>query len=149
MSKECQSAHPARRRNSATFSDEDCRRIAADYDGTTQSVNGLLAQWSRSHPGLKRHMIIRAAKRGEYRPKRTRKDWCDEEDSYLAENWHRLSAEARTVTSLIIVAAARSATLNEPSSNAPRKLVLLQGKRDLVLGELALPHDMLPALSGR
>ena len=72
---------------------DECRQIAGEFDGTTQCIDALLEKWWAIKPGVKRHTIIRAAKRGGYQTTKDRKDWTPEQDRFLRENWHRMSAE--------------------------------------------------------
>lgn len=70
---------------------EHCREIAREFDGTTKSIDQLLAKWRLVVPGLKRHNIIAAARRGGYVTKNGRKPWTTGELRFLRESWHRLS----------------------------------------------------------
>ena len=72
---------------------DECRQIAGEFDGTTECIDALLKKWSAIKPGVKRHTIIRAAKRGGYQTTKDRKDWTPDEDRFLRENWHRMSAD--------------------------------------------------------
>lgn len=72
---------------------DECRQIAGEFDGTTERVDALLKKWSAIKPGVKRHTIIRAAKRGGYQTTKERKAWTPEEDRFLRENWHHMSAD--------------------------------------------------------
>ena len=71
------------------FSDEECAQIAARYDGTTETIDALLREYSAR--GAKRHNIVNAAKHGGYRTARQRKDWSPAEDDWLREHWHKYS----------------------------------------------------------
>lgn len=76
------------------FSMDECRRIAADYDGTPQSIDMLMARWGAHKPGLKRRHITRAAVRGGYRPATRRRSWSGEDNAWLLQHWSSLSDEA-------------------------------------------------------
>ena len=54
---------------------EQCKQIAAAFDGTTDQIDELLATWSMLRPGLGRHNIVQAAKRGGYETSKQRKSW--------------------------------------------------------------------------
>ncbi len=73
---------------------DECRQIAAAFDGTTACIDALLATWSAIKPGLKRHHIANAAKRGGYQTTKDRKAWTPEEDKFLEEHWHQMSGDA-------------------------------------------------------
>jgi len=85
---------------------EQCRQIAGEFDGTTKTIDCLLAKWRQVVPGLKRHNIVAAARRGGYETSKQRKAWTDAEDQFLRDNWHRLSGDeiaerlGRTFTSV-------------------------------------------------
>jgi hypothetical protein len=66
---------------------DECRQIAEVFDGTTQRIDQLLAQWKARHPTLKRHNIIQAAKRGGYASDKQRKRWSPQDDAYLEAHW--------------------------------------------------------------
>jgi hypothetical protein len=76
------------------FSMDECRRIAADYDGTPQSIDALMARWGAHKPGLKRRHITRAAVRGGYQPATRRRPWSAEDNAWLLQHWSKLSDEA-------------------------------------------------------
>lgn len=73
---------------------DECRQIAAVFDGTTACIDALLAHWSALRPGVKRHTIINAAKRGGYTTTKDRRAWTPEEDRFLEANWHKMSGDA-------------------------------------------------------
>ena len=66
---------------------DECRQIAAAFDGTTSCIDALLATWSTIKPGLKRHHITNAARRGGYQTTKDRKAWTPEEDKFLEDHW--------------------------------------------------------------
>jgi superfamily II DNA or RNA helicase len=72
---------------------EQCRQIAGEFDGTTRTIDRLLTEWREVVPGLKRHNIAAAARRGGYATSKERKAWTDAEDQFLRDNWHRLSGD--------------------------------------------------------
>ncbi|MDZ5454991.1 hypothetical protein [Azohydromonas lata] len=76
---------------SPVFSIDECRRIARAYDGSPQSIDRLLTQWSAQKPGLKRRHITRAAQRGGYRPDIARRRWTESENAWLLQHWSSLS----------------------------------------------------------
>ena len=84
---------PRQVKRRSLLSMDECRQIAGEFDGTTERIDALLKKWSAIKPGVKRHTIIRAAKRGGYQTTKDRKDWTPEEDRFLRENWHRMSAD--------------------------------------------------------
>lgn len=84
---------PLRRGRVPVLSDADCAEIAASFDGTTQRIDALLGQWKAARPGLKRHNIVQAAKRGGYRTAKKRKAWSKEDDKFIVDNWHRMSGD--------------------------------------------------------
>jgi hypothetical protein len=84
---------PRQVKGRSLLSIDECRQIAGEFDGTTERIDALLKKWSAIKPGVKRHTIIRAAKRGGYQTTKDRKDWTPEEDRFLRDNWHRMSAD--------------------------------------------------------
>lgn len=88
------------------LSQEQCQQIASEFDGTTKTIDRLLSIWRQVVPGLKRHNLATAARRGGYSTTKERKAWSDDEDQFLRENWHRLSGDeiakqlGRTFTSV-------------------------------------------------
>lgn len=95
-----------RRGRAPLLSLPQCQQIAAEFDGTTKTIDQLLAKWRKVVPGLKRHNIATAARRGGYETSKERKAWTDAEDRFLRDNWHRLSGDeiarqlGRTFTSV-------------------------------------------------
>ena len=95
-----------RRGRAPLLSMPQCQQIAAEFDGTTKTIDRLLDKWRRVIPGLKRHNIATAARRGGYATSKERKAWTDAEDQFLRDNWHRLSGDeiarqlGRTFTSV-------------------------------------------------
>lgn len=88
------SSSPMRRQGRAPLlSIEQCRQIAGQFDGTTETIDRLLTQWREVVPGLRRHNIAAAARRGGYVTSRRRKAWTEFEDRFLRDNWHRLSGD--------------------------------------------------------
>ena len=87
-------SHGKKRGRAPMLSLEQCKQIAAAFDGTTTRIDALLVTWSKLKPGLKRHNIVQAAKRGGYETSKQRKTWSKGEDKYIAKNWHRMSADA-------------------------------------------------------
>jgi hypothetical protein len=86
------SSDPTRRPGrSALLSVEQCRQIAGQFDGTTETIDRLLTQWREEVPGLQRHNLAAAARRGGYTPIQRRKAWTESEDQFLRDNWHRLT----------------------------------------------------------
>jgi superfamily II DNA or RNA helicase len=88
--------HPTnepRRGRAPLLSIEQCRQIAVEFDGSTETIDRLLAHWRPLVPGLKRHNIATAARRGGYTTSKQRKAWSKEEDQFLRDNWHRLSGD--------------------------------------------------------
>lgn len=77
----------------ALLSIEQCRSIAAEFDGRSETIDRLLTEWHRIVPGLKRHNLIAAARRGGYVAKTTRQRWTVQEDQFIRANWHLLSAD--------------------------------------------------------
>ena len=73
------------------FSDDECRAIAARYDGRTETIDALLREYAAR--SVRRHNIINAALRGGYKTTRVRKDWSSKEDDWIRENWHMHSPE--------------------------------------------------------
>lgn len=77
--------------------------IVRRYDGTTETINALCAQY-----GMKRHNVTRIAKEGGYISTKVRGTWTEADDEFLRENWHKLSPEkvaeklGRTVTSCVL-----------------------------------------------
>ena len=70
-----------------------CRQIAAEFDGTTATIDRLLSVWREVVPGLQRHNIASAARRGGYVSHKPRKPWTAAEDQFLRDHWHRLSGD--------------------------------------------------------
>ncbi|TXG79094.1 MAG: hypothetical protein E6R14_11715 [Thermomicrobiales bacterium] len=95
-----------KRGKAALFTEDECRAIAAQYDGTSATIDALLLE--HAERGAKRFHVINAARRGGYRTARVRKDWSPAEDAWLQDNWHKCSPEevarhlGRTVTSVVI-----------------------------------------------
>lgn len=79
------------RGKATVFSEEECRSIAARYDGRTDTIDALMREYAGR--GVKRFHVINAARRGGYRTSRVRMDWTPEEDEWLRENWHRHSPD--------------------------------------------------------
>jgi superfamily II DNA or RNA helicase len=75
------------------LSSEECKAIAAEYDGTTAALDRLLVAYRRRHPGLERHNVVQAARRGGYATRRTRKGWSPVDDQFLREQWHKMSGD--------------------------------------------------------
>jgi hypothetical protein len=73
------------------FSIDECRLVAAEYDGTPQSIDRLMAQWGPHKTGLNRRQITRAAVRGGYKTTSTRRPWSIEDNKWLLQNWSTLS----------------------------------------------------------
>lgn len=73
------------------FSMDECRQVAAAYDGTAQAIDRLMAQWSLIKPGLKRRHITRAAARGGYKPMTIRRPWSLDDEGWLLQNHSKLS----------------------------------------------------------
>lgn len=71
------------------FSQDECVAIAARYDGTTATIDALVAEYAGR--GAKRKNIFDAARRGGYRSRRVRRDWTEQERQWMRENWHRFS----------------------------------------------------------
>jgi hypothetical protein len=100
------SRSPNRRRPAPLLSSEQCRQIAAEFDGTTETIDRLLAAWRDVVPGLQRHNIASAARRGGYVSNKPRKPWTAAEDQFLKDHWHMLSGDeiarqlGRTFTSV-------------------------------------------------
>jgi len=95
MSRDAGERSPGQKRGRVPMlSLEQCKQIAAEFDGTTTRLDKLLATWSSVCPGLKRHNMVQAAKRGGYKTSKQRKPWTKQEDKYIAKNWHRMSADA-------------------------------------------------------
>lgn len=72
---------------------EQCRQVASQFDGSTSTIDRLLAEWRLVVPGLQRHNITSAARRGGYASRRPRKPWTAEEDRFLRDHWHRLCVD--------------------------------------------------------
>ena len=95
-----------RRGRAPLLSLPQCQQIAGEFDGTTKTIDRLLAKWRKVVPSLKRHNIATAARRGGYATSKERKAWTDAEDQFLRDNWHRLSGDeiakhlGRTFTSV-------------------------------------------------
>jgi hypothetical protein len=77
---------------------DDCRQIAAAYDGTPQSIDRLMAEWGPRKAALKRRHITRAAARGGYKPTTTRRPWSPDDDKWLLQHWSKLSDEELVAT---------------------------------------------------
>jgi superfamily II DNA or RNA helicase len=67
------------------LTEDQVREIAKVYDGTTETIEGLIRQY-----GVRRHNIIKAAKCGGYKTTRKRIEWTPEKDQYLRYNWGKL-----------------------------------------------------------
>jgi hypothetical protein len=72
------------------LSGADCAAIADVFDGTTGRIDALLREWVQRRPGVKRHSIIQAARRGGYRAARQRMGWSADEDAFLVDNGQRM-----------------------------------------------------------
>jgi len=48
-------------------------------------------RWQLRYPGLRRHNVIQAARRGGYIPAAARRRWTASEDDFLRTHWQRLS----------------------------------------------------------
>ena len=87
-------SNPSRRRGpTPLLSLEQCRQIAAEFDGTTRTIDRLLSEWRGVVPGLQRHNIASAARRGGYVSHKPRRPWTAAEDQFLKDHWHRLSGD--------------------------------------------------------
>jgi hypothetical protein len=80
------------------FSMDECRQIAAAYDGTPQSIDRLMAEWGPRKAALKRRHITRAAARGGYKPTTTRRPWSPDDNKWLLQHWSKLSDEELVAT---------------------------------------------------
>jgi len=91
---------PATKRPGRTplLSDAECREIAAEFDGTTPTVDALLVRWQLRYPGLRRHNVIQAARRGGYTPAASRRRWTASEDDFLRTHWQRLCSDEIAAT---------------------------------------------------
>jgi hypothetical protein len=82
---------PSRR---SIYSSADCKNIAGEYDGSTESLDALVEKWASLRVGVTRRNLMQAARRGGYAPSRLRKPWGDPaEDEFLRANWHRLPGD--------------------------------------------------------
>jgi hypothetical protein len=77
---------------------DECRLIAAAYDGTPQSIDRLMAQWGPQKIGLERRHVTRAAARGGYQPTTRRRPWSREDNAWLLQSWSSLSDEEIAAT---------------------------------------------------
>lgn len=78
----------------AIFSFADCESIASEYDGSTRSLDALVAKWGAIREGVTRRNLMGAARRGGYAPRGDRKPWGDPaEDEFLRRNWHKLPGD--------------------------------------------------------
>jgi hypothetical protein len=71
--------------NAPLLTEDQVREIAQAYDGTTETIEALMTKYR-----VRRHNIIKAAKRGGYRTKRVRIEWTPEKDQYLRDNWGKV-----------------------------------------------------------
>ena len=82
---------PSRR---SVYSRADCKNIAGEYDGSTESLDALVQKWASLRVGVTRRNLMQAARRGGYTPRGNRKPWDDPaEDEFLRRNWHRLPGD--------------------------------------------------------
>jgi len=76
------------RRGRALLSRRDVERIAAAYDGSSNTIDDLVKRYR-----VPRHAIARAAKIGGYRTRRKRKEWTPADDAYLRAHWGRVPTD--------------------------------------------------------
>jgi hypothetical protein len=62
--------------------------IAKAYDGQSETIDELVRRF-----GVRRHQVIRAAKRNGYGSNKSRKRWTPGEDQFLHEHWRRVNVE--------------------------------------------------------
>jgi hypothetical protein len=72
----------------ALLTTEQIQDIAAQYDGTTETIDKLVAKYQ-----VKRHNIINAARISGYTRSRARINWTPEKDQWLRENYGRVPME--------------------------------------------------------
>lgn len=78
----------------ASFSEDECKSIAEEFDGKTETIDRLWLSWSAKKPGLKRYQVAKAAVRGGYKTKAVRKPWNDPaEEEFLLKNWRIMSGD--------------------------------------------------------
>jgi hypothetical protein len=79
-------------RHKPIFSDDECKEIAAAFDGSTSCIDALWEKWKPLKPGLKRHNIGQAARRGGYEARKPIRRWLPHDDKVLSENRHTMPA---------------------------------------------------------
>ena len=77
-------------RRKPAFSDEECKEIAREFDGSTSCFDALWEKWKPLKPGLKRHGIGQAARRGGYEPAKPIRRWLARDDQLLRLHWHSM-----------------------------------------------------------
>jgi hypothetical protein len=88
---------PTRRvggRSNPILSDAECKEIASAFDGSSASIDALWEQWKRLKPGLKRHNVGQAARRGGYQTAKPARRWITSDDRFLRDNWHLMPPES-------------------------------------------------------
>ncbi len=75
-------------RGRAMLTLDQIAEIGNRYDGTTETLDALVAQFQ-----VKRHNVIAAAKKAGYKTSKKRKSWTAEEDKFLQENWGRMAPD--------------------------------------------------------
>lgn len=74
--------------STAQLTEQQMQEIAGRYDGTTETINAIIAQY-----GIPRHTIFKIAKRFGYQSTRERISWTAEQDDYLKTHYGRVPIE--------------------------------------------------------
>lgn len=78
----------------ASFTKDECKAVAKEFDGKTETIDRLWHRWLAIKPGLKRYQVARAAARGGFKTQAVRRPWKDPaEEEFLLKNWRVMSGD--------------------------------------------------------